>query len=755
MTEKLGCNEVRGEQYRFTILTDHLIRMEYSATGEFVDNATQAVVNRDFPATKFEVQENQDGLEIITAGLHLYYTDGEFSPDNLFIDVKSNLTDYGNRWVYGDHVETLKGTTQTLDGVDGSTELQEGIISRAGFAVLDDSDSFTILENGELESKKFQSSDLYFFAYQHDYQQALSDFYHLSGQVPILPRFALGNWWSRFWQYSETSYVELLDQFKAVQIPLAVGVLDMDWHIRDIPKRFGSGWTGYSWNKDLFPKPEQFLQQLHQRGLKVTLNVHPAAGIRACEDAYPAISSRLKLNVSLEEPAVFDFNNTDFRKGYFADVHHPLEEQGVDFWWLDWQQGNQSKSQGIPPLWALNHYHFLDSSKRGTGLILSRYAGIGSQRYPIGFSGDSIVSWASLAFQPYFTATASNVGYSWWSHDIGGHMEGVYDEELSLRWLQLGVFSPINRLHSGASSFSGKEPWNYSLPIANGMKTMLQLRHALIPYLYTMSVRNHEKGVPLVQPLYYQHPEADEAYIQKNEYYFGSQLLVAPITTKSNASLKMGSTLVWLPAGQWFDFFTGTPYQGDTTLKVFRAITEIPVFARAGAIVPLDANPLQTKADELPTKLHWKIFAGASNSFTLVETLGEKTVRTQVQLDWKQKTLTVTNDGATEILSVEREHQFEIIGTSLSETLSMKQTGTLSLTDYMLPNTVNIAPQYFDRLRQAEIPYALKETCWAHFQQTNDYAKRINALRQIVTGEQFDWLAELLYVESVNEKEEI
>lgn len=127
-------------------------------------------------------------------------------------------------------------------------------------------------------------------------------------------------------------------------------------------------------------------------------------------------------------------------------------------------------------------------------LILSRYAGPGSHRYPVGFSGDTVVSWESLKFQPYFTSTASNIGYGWWSHDIGGHMLGVRDEELEARWYQLGVFSPINRLHSSLSPFVGKEPWNFQQPVRDIMRDALILRHRLIPYLHTMNWRAATKG---------------------------------------------------------------------------------------------------------------------------------------------------------------------------------------------------------------------------------------------------------------------
>ena len=176
---------------------------------------------------------------------------------------------------------------------------------------------------------------------------------------------------------------------------------------------------------------------------------------------------------------------------------------------------------GLDPLWMLNHYHTMHSQKKdGKGLIFSRYAGPGSHRYPVGFSGDTVITWESLDFQPYFTATASNIGYGWWSHDIGGHMMGYKNDELALRWLQLGVFSPIMRLHSTCCEFNGKEPWRYRKEVELIMDKFLRLRHQMIPYLHTMNRRASEEGIPLIQPLYYQNPGKWDAFRMKNEYYF-------------------------------------------------------------------------------------------------------------------------------------------------------------------------------------------------------------------------------------------
>ena len=244
-----------------------------------------------------------------------------------------------------------------------------------------------------------------------------------------------------------------------------------------------------------------------------------------------------------------------FLEAYFDVLHHPMEEDGVDFWWVDWQQGKKTRIPGLDPLWMLNHYHYLDSTRAGgAGLTFSRYAGIGSHRYPVGFSGDTIISWESLQFQPYFTASASNVGYGWWSHDIGGHMMGARDDELAARWVQLGVFSPINRLHSTSNPFSGKEPWNFNKRAEMIMGDFLRLRHELIPYLYTANRRASFEGCPLVRPLYWEEPEQKEAYEFPNEYYFGSELLAAPITERMDLEADLSGVNAWIPDGIWFDY---------------------------------------------------------------------------------------------------------------------------------------------------------------------------------------------------------
>ena len=637
---------LQGEHWRIGLITESLIRLEWSDSGEFEDRATLMAVDRAFlpsGAVDYTTGERDGMLVVETPALRLTYDRKPFSKEGLTIVVKGVPDSQFNTWHYGDDPKgNLGGTARTLDEADGAIPLGQGVISRDGWAVLDDSASnvfVTADADGNLPDgvvayggigvapRDHRETDIYFFGYGRRYREAVHDFQKLSGPAPLLPRFALGNWWSRYYRYSQDEYLDLMDRFKAEGIPFTTSVIDMDWHlVDDVDPRFGSGWTGYTWNRKLFPDHRAFLEGLHDRGLKTTLNVHPRDGIRAFEEPYAKAAATVGVDAEAQEPVEFDLTNPKFVQAYF-DMHHDLETEGVDFWWLDWQQGGVTRQPGLDPLWVLNHLHYLDSGRDGRWpLTFSRFAGPGSQRYPVGFSGDTVVTWKSLKFQPYFTATASNIGYGWWSHDIGGHMFGYRDEELEARWYQLGVFSPINRLHSTCSPFSGKEPWNFHEPVRSAMVDVLRLRQALMPYLYTMNWRAAVDGDPIVEPMYWANPNLGESYEVPDEFRFGTELVVAPVVDPMDKASMRGKADAWLPQGDWFDFFDGRRYvaadPAGRRLAVWRTIDRIPVFTKAGGIVPMQSDPLSDMTVN-PRALDVVVFPGADGSFAMREDSGE------------------------------------------------------------------------------------------------------------------------------------
>ena len=633
---------------RITAITPRLIRLEQ---GSWTDKATMAVLHRDFCPCLLTVEEKSDLLTVQTEYLEIQYRPGTALEDSLTIRETKGM---GFFWKYGQKpLQNLGGTISTLDGVDGTWPISDGICAIDGFATMDDSKSPLFDEEGWLIPRA-PGTDVYFFGYGHDYTACVQDYYRLTGKPQMLPAFVFGNWWSRYHAYSAREYLDLMDEFQRNDVPLSVGIVDMDWHLTSGEdwKPWHNGWTGYTWNRELFPDPAGFIQGLHNRNLRTALNLHPAVGIQCYEQQYEEFAKEMGIDPATGETVPCDYLNPAFLKPYFEKLHFPYERDGVDFWWMDWQQGSSYAAimgkhyrpnglENVEPLWMFNHMHYLAAQREGKRpLIFSRFSGFGSQRYPIGFSGDTVITWDSLDFQPYFTVTASNIGYGWWSHDIGGHYHGQKDDELTVRWIQFGVFSPIFRLHSSDSFFLGREPWNYNPRARWIIEKFMRLRHQMFPYLYTMCRRDCQELLPLMRPMYHAYPEKKEAYQVKNQYLFGSELMVAPITKKADGS-DLASVQVWFPEGIWIDAFSGDVYTGDCTLHILRPMEEMPVFMKAGGIVPMQAHIHGSRKLGGAEEMEVLVAAGESGSFTLYEDDGETMAykdgifcETELMLDW-------------------------------------------------------------------------------------------------------------------------
>ncbi|MBR2321938.1 MAG: alpha-xylosidase [Clostridia bacterium] len=693
-------NMVYWLDYRVTVLTDRLFRIEKSPNLKFRDAATQTIWHRNTEPQKFEMTGDQAHAVIETPVCRLVLYKDRAQCYVEIGDIRRSLNNHGN----------LLGTYRTLDNCNGDThfrpwvqgdepyqiQLEKGVCSKTGLAILDDSNSLTLAENGEVKNEKAQGSDEYVFVYGSDYRGAVRALYTITGRTPLLPRFALGNWWSRYYAYTDEEYLRVLNRFEERNVPISVATVDMDWHYsanadaelgitesgKGGPEYVGEnavnlGWTGYTWNKNLFPDPKGFLEELHTRGLKVTLNLHPSDGFRWWEDSYKNMASAMGMDPNTNLQVPFDFSYDRFINAYFDLAHTPHEAMGVDFWWIDWQQPDIEWHDARPywqkeleplkdkydPLWALNHYHYYDNATKHTvPLILSRYAGVGSHRYPVGFSGDTEISWRTLSYLPYFTATATNVGYTWWSHDIGGHNFGEKSNELFTRHVQYGVFSPITRLHCTSSDVLTKEPWAYGAA-GSVVEEFLRFRHKLVPYLYNANYLNCVEGTALIEPLYYEWNEYP-AYNYKEEYRFGTQLLVAPVTQKAYPD-GYARVRAWIPAGKWTDIFTGDVYEageGGKEVCLLRGLESIPVLAKEGAIIPLSADNTNTVYN--PQNLDVWVYEG-TGSYSLYEDGLDWQNSNVLFTDFKSEfsetegactqTLTISTEGNKEIISQNRQ----------------------------------------------------------------------------------------------------
>ena len=484
-----------------------------------------------------------------------------------------------------------------------------------------------------LRSKE-ERQDWYFFGYGHDYRKALGDYVRVAGRIPLPPRFAFGAWWSRYWTYSDQEINGIVQGFRDNNTPLDVFVIDMDWHpifadengVLDASGH-EKGWTGYSWNKLLFPEPARFLEGLHADGLKTTLNLHPASGIQPWEDHYAEMARAMGIESGQR-------SSTCAVRSHRPEVRHAIpESHPASLWngrasisggWI----GSRSATPGCrvsSPTWWLNYVHFTDQQREGKRpLLFHRWGGLGNHRYQIGFSGDTVSVWESLAFQPWFTATAANVGYAYWSHDIGGHMPGVVEPELYTRWVQFGAFSPILRTHTTKNPLAERRIWAYPEPYSAILRATFQLRYALQPYIYTEARRTYDTGVAFVRPLYYDWPEEESAYSSRNEYRFGEQMLVAPIVGQADRKTQLAEEDVWLPPGEWIEQPTGKRLRGPITVARRFALDEIPVYVRAGAIVPMQPTMRYTgekAVDPLIINI-WPLSPGSHSDYQLYEDSG-------------------------------------------------------------------------------------------------------------------------------------
>ena len=668
---------------RFTLLTPQLIRMEWSPGGSFEDHASLVFVNRRLPVPSFNSKDDGDWRVISTEFLRLRYKrgSGKFAADNLEVRFLMN----GNDVLWHPGMEdkgNLGGTSRTLDGAKGAIPLEAGLLSRDGWVVVDDSQR-PLYDNSDwpwvMSRPSGERQDRYFFGYGHNYRQELFDFTQVAGKIPMPPRFAFGAWWSRYWAYTDTELKQLVNEFHTYDVPLDVLVVDMDWHLtfnmrwaKQVLDQAGQrlGWTGYTWDKNYFPDPPGFLAWAESNGLKTPLNLHPASGIQPHEEHYPEMARAMGIDPATQKYVPFDIVDKKFASNYLKLIIGPLEKQGVDFWWLDWQQWGTTTITGVTPTWWLNYVFFTDMERRNKDrpLLFHRWGGLGNHRYEIGFSGDVITAWESLAFQPYFTATASNVGFGYWSHDIGGHIPGAVSPEMYTRWIQFGAFSPILRTHTTKNGEGERRIWAYPTEYFLTMRDAFLLRYALMPYIYSASREAYDTGVSLCRPMYYDYPEAAEAYVYKDQYMFGDALLVAPIATPVSADSLLAPKSIWLPEGNWFELPTGAMLRGPAKVLRAFAIDEIPVYAKAGSIIPMQPKTSNTR-EKLVDPLILTVIPGDSGHTGVYEDEGNSLGYQQGKYAWtraRQKNIS-SEEVSIEISPVEgtypgilRERSYEL-----------------------------------------------------------------------------------------------
>ena len=676
---------IRDGRARFEVLAPTLIRLEYAADGRFEDRPTLIAANRRLRTTRFTTKV-VNGIRVIrTSRLTLRYRvgSGYFRRDNLVILVK-----VGRRVVSAHPRFTgppgppppppnpptrtqappnsdphpaprtkgnLGGWSRGLDDQTGPIPLHDGLLSRDGWYLLDDSRGVILTHTARgftvrpsRSAKAYQ--DGYLFGYGHAYRRGLRDLRALTGPAPLLPRRAFGNWYSRYWPFSAADLQALIRRAHSEHVPLDVLGIDTDFKapvatfaavadtVLGIPPTYPYAWNGWNWNTDLFPHPASFVAWLHSQGVAVDLNVHPSIGSRdphwaaTQQRSGGLIAGSTSCNYFMADPqqcGVFDWTNPRHDAAYFA-LHSPFEREGVDFWWLDWCcDESRARAPGLTEDTWINHLYAAHNRARGSrwpsfarmGASYWSYFGpqepgaFAEHRQTIHFTGDADATWQMLDFESRFTASEGNIGLPYVSHDIGSFKGKHLADDMYVRWVQFGAFQPINRLHS---NHGDRLPWEYSGKARRVAASFLRLRESLGPYLYTLARSAHDSGTPIVRGMYLRWPEQNDAYRYDREYMLGDQLLVAPVATPGDP----GQKAVWFPPGRWVDFFTGKRYRGPRVVKLTVPLERMPVFARAGGIVP--SRPYGPHEPvRPPDPLILTVWGGGAGRFRLYEDRGD------------------------------------------------------------------------------------------------------------------------------------
>lgn len=624
MAKSNPASVLSGKKYRITILTDSLIRFQYSETGNFNDKPTELVWYRNLPKPEFEIKQDDKFLEVTTKYFKLSYSKekrfngGAMSPAS---NLNVKLLSLDKVWYFGHpEVRNIGGPgyrieNKNLKNVKKLSDLKfgKGLFSFDGFVTIDDSTSKLIHEDGTLLDRTEQEIDTYLFIYGNDFEKCLKDYYSITGFPALIPRYALGNWWFKNEDYNEDSLKEVAESFWVNRVPLSIITLNNNWHKNPTPDKKSKINSGYTFDSDKYKDPISTINYIHSLGIRLGVNINPFSGF------YPLDSNYEKAREYLvaDNNGVIPFNVLDPKTldVYLKIFIHPLEAQGVDFFFVDYYDEKNTTNLSF-----LKHYQFSDMLRnyKKRPMMLSYNAPLAPHRYSVLSSPSTEVGWDGLKLLELYNASMSNNGVNWWSHDIGGYTKGVEDEELYTRFIQAGVFSPIVKLSADKGKYYKREPWRWSIKTYTITKEYLTLRHKLIPYIYSEAYKYSKEGSLLIKPLYYSKPELYDDELYYDEYFFGSQIFVSPIIDKKDQVMNRTIHHFYIPEGIWYDFFSGKKFPGPNNYVSFFRDQDYPVFAKAGSIIPMGMNKNLNDTNP-PTDMELHIFPGVSNTYHLYE----------------------------------------------------------------------------------------------------------------------------------------
>lgn len=452
-----------------------------------------------------------------------------------------------------------------------------------------------------------------------NWEEIIENYTALTGRQPLPPRWAFGNFASRFGYHSEKEVRTVVNKFQQDSIPLDAVILDLYWFGKEIQGTMGN----LEFYKDSFPTPHKMIDDFASKNIKTVLITEPFI-LTTSKKWQEAVDKNLLAKDSLGNPFVYNFyfGNTGLldiyspqTKKWFWDIYFNLNKMGVKGFWGDLGEpevhpsalrhatGTADELHNVYGHdWAkLIHEGYQNNLPTERPFILMRAGAAGSQRYGmIPWSGDVNRSWGGLRVQPEISLQMGLQGLAYMHSDLGGFAGDIDDKELYIRWLQYGVFQPVFRPHAQESVpsevvFKDKETKEI-------VKKAIQLRYNLLPYNYSIAYENSLTGHPLMRPLFYEEPNNRALYENSTSYMWGNDLLISPVLEAG----KKEQTVYFPVSTNWFDFYTDKKYEGGKSATVALNIQTIPTFVRAGAFIPMAENMLTTEAyNNSPIKIHF------------------------------------------------------------------------------------------------------------------------------------------------------
>ena len=464
----------------------------------------------------------------------------------------------------------------------------------------------------------------YYFFYGPELSRVIADYRQLTGEAPLFPKWAYGYWQCRERYHSQQEIIDTAAEFRRRKIP--VDALVQDWQY------WGKyGWSAMKFDEDHYPHPKQMLDQLHSEDLHLMISIWSRFGEDT--DVYKRMNAHSLL---ISGTPWTDFFNPEAQKASWSELNKGIFQDGMDAWWMDASEpefdilkgkqtflGSGESVRNAYPLYVTKSIYEGQraTTDRKRVVILTRSAFAGQQRNAAGsWSGDITANWITLRRQISAGLSFSMSGLPYWTTDIGGFFrpEDQYTSaeyhELLIRWFQYGAFCPIFRVHGYKSN---AEIWNYGPDVERILTQYDELRYRLLPYIYSSAWGVTKHGETLMRALPLEFSSDLKAREISDQFLFGPALLVNPVTSE-------GATqrVLYLPSGvEWIDFWTGKRTSGGQRMTAEAPLDRIPIYARAGSIVPFGPRAESAAAKADPIEL--RIYPGANGDFNLYEDEGD------------------------------------------------------------------------------------------------------------------------------------